>query len=75
MTIFTFVDCLEGVEHFFDLNCWDKSKTTRFYELTLDRFTNIVYQRNTWPYEQIWRDFYGEVVNKIFSIVISESVK
>jgi hypothetical protein len=75
MIIFTFADCLEGVEHFFDFSYWEKTKTTRFYELALDRFTNIVNQRNTWPYEQMRRDFYGEAGNKILSTVNSESIK
>jgi hypothetical protein len=75
MLIVTFVDCLKGIEHFFDFSYWENTKITRFDELKLDSFTIIIYQRNTWPHERMSRDFYGEVVNKIFSIVNSESIK
>lgn len=71
----TFAGSLKYIELLFSFNCWKNSKITRFNEITLNSFTNIIYQRNAWIYEQMSRDFYGEVVNKIFSTVNSVSIK
>jgi hypothetical protein len=75
MMIVTFADYLKSVKHFFDLNYLENTKITRFDELTLHSFIKFIYQRTTWPYEQMSRDFYGEEVKKIFSVVNSESFK
>lgn len=73
--IVTFADSLKGVKHCCDLNYRKNPKIIRFDELTLHTFIKFINQRTTCPYEQMSRDFYGEGLNKIFSIVNSERIK